>query len=334
MPENALAVSRRNNVSTAQSLLGCFWATGSLAAATLLAGYFGQYGWLFDMCSHFRLHQFILLALCTLSCIKTARVLLLIWVPCTLISVAEVAGRYIPETAVASAALEDASHSECRLKVLTMNVESINNRDDKALLNCIRGLEPDVVAIQELGFSGAEYLQANLPAYKYRKMLPDSGFEGIGLMSKLPIRNVDVKSIGINFPTIICSIDTACGAVTFINGHPYAPVTATCWREQLKWGTAMVEVCRSSRDPVIIAGDLNATYWSWPFRRLVEQANLRDTSSGYGIQPTWPTNVHVPGITLDHVLCSPQFTVLQHAPGPFTGSDHLPVLVEMKLRRP
>ena len=82
----------------------------------------------------------------------------------------------------------------------------------------------------------------------------------------------------------------------------------------------------------IVAGDLNATPWSLPFRRLLAGGGLQNSQRGYGLELTFPSNsspiVQVP---IDHVLYSEGFQVIDRRLGPSLGSDHLPVVVDFAL---
>lgn len=89
----------------------------------------------------------------------------------------------------------------------------------------------------------------------------------------------------------------------------------------------------ASPEPVVVAGDLNATRWSAPLRRLLGETRLRDASRGFGLQGTWPTGLGWSGmIRVDHVLVSPDWRVEDHRCGPTDlGSDHRAVVVDLVL---
>lgn len=78
------------------------------------------------------------------------------------------------------------------------------------------------------------------------------------------------------------------------------------WRRQLAW---LARAVGGERDPVVVAGDLNATHWHRGLSRLLR---------------------------LDHVLVSPQVGVRAVWEGAGPGSDHLPVLADLAMsdRRP
>ncbi|MBU1174466.1 MAG: endonuclease/exonuclease/phosphatase family protein [Alphaproteobacteria bacterium] len=84
--------------------------------------------------------------------------------------------------------------------------------------------------------------------------------------------------------------------------------------------------------PLLLAGDLNATPWSYALRRLARDSRMvRETRN----LPTFPLLWHfdtwraVPAILpLDHVMSRDGAIVTDVRTGPASGSDHLPVIVD------
>ena len=83
---------------------------------------------------------------------------------------------------------------------------------------------------------------------------------------------------------------------------------------------------------MVLLGDLNCTVWSPYFGRLVRDSGLKDSSRGWGVQPSWPAGNWLLRIPIDHCLHSPEVRVVRRGIGPDVGSDHFPVIVEMQLR--
>jgi endonuclease/exonuclease/phosphatase (EEP) superfamily protein YafD len=89
-------------------------------------------------------------------------------------------------------------------------------------------------------------------------------------------------------------------------------------------------------------GDLNITMWSPYYRRFVSKTGLWNTRQGSGILPTWrPVKIRfwrlpsalswLLALPIDHCLVSPAIAVPQIRPGPDVGSDHLPLIVDLRL---
>ena len=84
--------------------------------------------------------------------------------------------------------------------------------------------------------------------------------------------------------------------------------------------------------PVVLVGDLNATPWSHHYRRLIRETGLVNASCGQGVRPTWPAVFPAPmRIPIDHCLCSEEFTVVKTHVGRDVGSDHLPLIVDLRV---
>jgi endonuclease/exonuclease/phosphatase (EEP) superfamily protein YafD len=89
---------------------------------------------------------------------------------------------------------------------------------------------------------------------------------------------------------------------------------------------------------VIVIGDLNATPWSYAFSRLLRDADLIDSTRGFGVQPTWRTRYGPVGgmpawplqIPIDHCLHSAGLATIAREIGPACGSNHFPLLVVLR----
>jgi endonuclease/exonuclease/phosphatase (EEP) superfamily protein YafD len=84
---------------------------------------------------------------------------------------------------------------------------------------------------------------------------------------------------------------------------------------------------------VIVMGDLNATPWSQPFRRLVARSGLCDSRAGFGIAASYPADSTVLRIPIDHVLITCSIGVADRRVERDIGSDHRPVIVDLVVPR-
>jgi endonuclease/exonuclease/phosphatase family metal-dependent hydrolase len=82
------------------------------------------------------------------------------------------------------------------------------------------------------------------------------------------------------------------------------------------------------RRPVIVAGDLNITR-SDPEMRVLEAAGLSDALLAFGDPPTSPADRPIRRI--DHVLISPGLVAVAGEAPRVPFSDHLPVVVRLRL---
>ncbi len=81
---------------------------------------------------------------------------------------------------------------------------------------------------------------------------------------------------------------------------------------------AMVEAMPGRK---IVMGDFNAT----PFSRILQTVEARGNLKRLTSLPTWPSQLGLPQIAIDHILASPGIRVLvDQAIGSPSGSDHFP----------
>jgi endonuclease/exonuclease/phosphatase family metal-dependent hydrolase len=81
----------------------------------------------------------------------------------------------------------------------------------------------------------------------------------------------------------------------------------------------------------IVMGDLNMSMWSPYYRKFIDRAKLRNTRQGFGIQPSWPTNLPLLQIPIDHCSITSKLKVSNNRIGKDIGSDHYPLIVDLVL---
>src|SRR5690606_34402622 len=74
------------------------------------------------------------------------------------------------------------------LKLMAVNVEW-RNRASERLLEMIEAESPDIVLVVELTEAWQQRLAPIFPEYPHRVLAPDPGAFGIGLLSRLPLRD-------------------------------------------------------------------------------------------------------------------------------------------------
>ena len=117
--------------------------------------------------------------------------------------------------------------------------------------------------------------------------------------------------------------------IRVLAAHPVSPLTARRAQRRdalLQWITAWAT---QRETPVVVVGDLNATTWSPSLQVLKSEADLMDSQVGHGRQPSYPAMLGPLGIAIDHLLHSPEFTVIDRDLGPSLGSDHRMLHVQL-----
>lgn len=85
----------------------------------------------------------------------------------------------------------------------------------------------------------------------------------------------------------------------------------------------------------LVVGDFNATPWSWPFRNLIAEGELRNSQIGFGLQASFSaTSFAFLRVPIDHLLHSDALLVRERKLGPSLGSDHFPLVVDLEYVAP
>lgn len=237
--------------------------------------------------------------------------------------------------------------SQDQIKLMHFNVFGLTNTQTGDVIAAIREHNPDVIDLVEYVEPWRKKLESSdvLKRYPYRF----AGGGHIALYSKRPLQNTRLTYAGKhkveNQANLIARITLGKEPVTILAAHPASPIRPS----HLVWLQESFSTWEQQRPQwdkhLIIVGDLNTTPWSREFKKLTSATGLRDSQLGYGLQPSWPMLLPVLGIKtqpnwitqlmqipIDHVLVSERIQVLSRETGPFVGSDHLPVIVELGLR--
>jgi endonuclease/exonuclease/phosphatase (EEP) superfamily protein YafD len=211
--------------------------------------------------------------------------------------------------------------------VASTNV-SLHNQDPQALARWLAQERPDVVIVLEVSPDYAVALQS-LRDYPFQQLVPQDDPFGIALLSRHPLRQVQVIKDADAIAHIEAQVQWQNQLVGVIAVHPMPPLSAHYHGVRNAKLRALASQASASKLPTVLAGDLNATPWSSAFSGLA-QHGLRRAS---GLAPTWPAALHgLLGIPIDHVLVTAHWAVVSRQVGPDLGSDHLPVLLRLALQ--
>jgi len=288
-----------------------------------LVSFFGQAFWLFDLMSQFRLQLVFAFSatIVILSLSKKGRMAGMACLFC-LVNLAEILPFYLPQKSIAE------EHGS-RLRMLAVNVNYLNPNTE-LLLKCINDSKPDVIAVEELNANFESFLNEKLVDYPYRKSIVRRDPYGIGVYSRIPIRDAEIKYFSGEVPSITLHFNWKDKPIFLIATHPLPPLSpdlAFYNSEQLK---AISQEVRNQKGTAIVLGDFNATSWCAAFKALEEQGRLVDTRTGFGVQPSWLTSIPPASLPIDHCLTTPDLVTALRQIGPSVGSDHNPLLVDLQ----
>lgn len=289
-----------------------------------LVGFLGGSWWFFDLFAHFRLQYAGALLLLGLPLwLLRKRKWTAVSLAFGLLNISVVAPQLVDWPTAA------ASGSGPGMRLVFANVEAGNPTPER-FLRFLDEARPDVVVLAEIDPRWKDELRGLDANYPYRVVEPRRYGRGIGLWSREPIRSHEiVHFVDERLPSIVARFD----GFLLIGTHPFAPGSAR--RDTLRNGQlrAVAERAQSEDGPVIVLGDLNTTPWGYGFRSLIARSGLTDTSVGRGLQWTWPSWFPPLAIPIDHALVSKDIEVLNRATGPNIGSDHFPLVLDVRLPR-
>jgi len=133
---------------------------------------------------------------------------------------------------------------------------------------------------------------------------------------------------------LVFAFETPQGPLTIIGAHASWPLGGAIAASRNRELTQLAELARGSPGPVVVLGDLNVTAYSPVFAELLARSGLRDCSAGQGLHATWPAPFPPFSIQIDHYLADPGIGVRRLRSGPWVGSDHFPLEVELVLPSP
>jgi endonuclease/exonuclease/phosphatase (EEP) superfamily protein YafD len=296
-------------------------------AAAALAGYCGRFGWLCELCSHFRLQYGVLLAACSFGYLAGRR-----WrvgIATGFLSAANLC--LVVSIGVPHPKPEDRTV----VRAVLCNVLA-TNEDHQQLLEFLRTTNPDLVVLVEVSFDWATALHALDNTYPYRRVSPANRGWGMALYSRLPLDDIEQDMIGGDGSAlaIVARLRIDGQPLTVIGTHPWSPMSARRLDFRNRQLSDLAALVRRQHGPVVLLADLNTSPWSPYFQDLLSASRLRDSRQGFGFQASWPTYFGFAGIPIDHCLVSPEIAVHQRTIGPNLGSDHFPVVVDFSIWSP
>jgi endonuclease/exonuclease/phosphatase (EEP) superfamily protein YafD len=220
------------------------------------------------------------------------------------------------------------------VRVMSFNLLS-TNESYAEVLEYIESIDPDVVLLHEASRPWEVAVDGSDLGYEVIRPRSDNLIFGTLVM----VRGQDVEAVSYGFaatqPRAVELFFRPMGwaeGITLLSTHPLAPTEkerAQLRDAQLDFAT---DWAMKASNPFVVVGDFNATPWSAPFRKMMSQASVRNSQSGYGLQASFAATSNVLlRVPIDHLVHSPEFAVQDRRLGPAMGSDHFPLIVDLQL---
>ncbi|MCT7971963.1 endonuclease/exonuclease/phosphatase family protein [Laspinema olomoucense] len=284
-----------------------------------LLGYFGQFFYLLDLTSHFKLQYLIggIIGLFYFA-FKRRKPWIIVSLICILINFAEIAPWYWANPAIATPV-----QSSIPIKVLQSNLLFQNKHYEK-LLSFVRQETPDIAAFMEVKGEWKEQLET------LRDILPYAVLKGdIALYSSLPLKRVYEESLDFKKRGVIAQISLPEKVLSIVVAHTNIPLSKNLFKNRNQQLEAIADYVAPLNNPALVLGDFNISLWSPIYREFVQNAHLQNARSGFGIMPTWPSFNPLLSIPIDHCFVNREIQVFKTRKGPNIGSDHLPLVTDL-----
>lgn len=303
-------------------------APAVLLAAVSVAAFFGRWVWWLDVLANFRVQYLVALLLLAvvLMVFKWRRTGFVVLV------VAAVNLVVVLPLFVGSPGESDPGMPSIR--IMSFNLLS-TNESYPDVVEYIQAHRPDLVFLHEASRPWEVAMDA--ADWDYEVIRPRSDDLIFGTLVMVAEPGADAVSYGFaeaqpRAVEVTYAPEGWPEPVKVLSTHPLAPTV----EERAKLRDAQLgfasDWAASQEGAFVVVGDFNATPWSWPFRRMVNEAPLRNSQIGFGIQPTFKADsnpfLRVP---IDHLLHSERLVTTDRRLGPAMGSDHFALLVDLHL---
>lgn len=293
---------------------------GGAAWVSLAAGWW----WLLDLASPFQMQYGVTLVACAIGLLacgnwRWAITALVLAVP----PVMRVAPLFLPAKPVAVT-------GENRLRVMAFNLLSSNHQHE-AVLQWVRATDPDVAVFPEVTLAWARQLDQLADRLPYAVMQPQEGNFGMAVLSKHPLKDEKII-LSERFDGVVgirVELEVKGRRLVVHGTHPPPPLGGAMAKERDRHLRALAAEAVSSPQPVVMAGDFNATPWCHGMKPLAA-AGLRDARTGHGATATWRRSMPWVAIPIDHILIKGAVRVEGFQTGPDLGSDHRPVIADLR----
>jgi endonuclease/exonuclease/phosphatase (EEP) superfamily protein YafD len=282
--------------------------------------------WLVDILSHFPFQYSLVTLILLIICFWKKDVYLVM-----------LAGSLFIFNCVGLIDLGESVHAEGTdgkiFKIYSANINRFNKNLGK-LKDEINNMDTEIVVLIEVTPDHARQLKPVIQKYPYHIIYTPVGTFGLGmaLLSKFPISDhhfIQLSKVGNSLLEVILEINqkkVTCYAIHFQN-----PVFLRDFSIRKRQFLRLANEVAEKSMPVIVAGDFNSTPYSPIFRKLLKISRLKDSSNGFGWQPSWHASFPPLWLPIDHILVSSEIKVHKRDTGLDIGSDHYPSIARLSL---
>ncbi len=227
-------------------------------------------------------------------------------------------------------------------RVIAFNVMR-DNPNYGLLKDFVDRQRPDVLVLEETAPTWQRQLGLVADALPFQTGLLPKGRQDVTILSRWPITDFAVLTpLGptggrLPYRIVRAELDADGKKLVVYGVHPPHPMDGSEWGMRNAYFVWLAH--RVALEPegtaVIVAGDFNSALWSPFFQDYLATAGVDDAARSNWPAPTrhpyWPDGWRWIGIPIDHVTVSPAVGIAGFAVGPDLGSDHYPVIADLRL---
>jgi endonuclease/exonuclease/phosphatase (EEP) superfamily protein YafD len=218
--------------------------------------------------------------------------------------------------------------AENSFTLLVSNVR-MENDDKERFHSLVKKVNPDILLINEPDQAWAASISKLDKDFPFSVKYPMDNTFGMILLSKLSLTESVVSFlVKDDIPSIFTRITLPSGSIIdFYGVHPEPPMPGTDTYERDTELLVIGKKIRETRNPTIVAGDLNDVGWSVTSKLFRKYSGLVDPREGRGLFNTYSVFVPLLRYPLDHIFYSREFGLLTLKKLEDIGSDHYPLLI-------
>jgi len=284
-----------------------------------------QYGWLFDLVSHFRVSMAWTGFAASLLAVLAGKIALAGLCSASALLILASLFPFRPNRN----AISSTPH-----RMILFNVRMRNRAYDRTL-RFILGEAPDMLALVEVDQAWIDNLLSLRDLFPYRACLPHPSSYGLAFFSRYPIQTWRAARAGTSDPDHLeVELELPTGIVHVILAHLPPPFTPSELKKRNDGLAHLGQVARLKGKPTLLMGDFNASPWTPGLLDVERSSGLRSLRRGHGLLASWPAPFWPTRIPIDHILGSGTSITFGNASlGPDLGSDHLPLRVELSIAK-
>lgn len=213
------------------------------------------------------------------------------------------------------------------LKVATLNTWTEKGQASR-IVRFVEQVQADIIFLQEIGAADRTEILPQLQSAYPHIFFDERTRRSPAILSKIPWQATGIVQGGTDHPVAVWARfeqdGLAFDVASVHTANPFSP------EEQAVDVDRLIAFVRSRSGPMILGGDFNLTPFSWKLTKLAWQTDLKWAQT---FNASWPANRLIPFVLLDHVLMRGPFGAMKIRTAEPVGSDHLPTVAELGLRK-